>query len=109
MVYTSSSASISHLKAATPIRLIDGSVVSPKNQVQGHQGRVMNHHQSWRCPGCHEGLDGWWDLGTSWSRAIEEVRVINMLISGVANWLGTRRQHREVLIIDFLNEGRARV
>ena len=63
----------------------------------------MNHHQSWRCPGCHEGLDGWWDLGTSWSRAIEEVRVIDMLESGVADQLGMARWHSEVLVIDLLN------
>src|SRR5882724_12357714 len=35
MVYTSSPASISRLKAATPIRLIDGGVVSPKNSGSG--------------------------------------------------------------------------
>ena len=31
MVYTSSPTSISHLKAAAPIRLIEGSVILPKN------------------------------------------------------------------------------
>src|SRR5882724_5633709 len=35
MVYTSSPALISHLKAATPIRLIEGGVVSSKNSGSG--------------------------------------------------------------------------
>ena len=35
MVYTSSPTSISHLKAAAPIRLIEGGVVSPKNSGSG--------------------------------------------------------------------------
>src|SRR5882724_9581707 len=35
MVYTSSPASISHLKAATPIRLIEGGVILPKNLGSG--------------------------------------------------------------------------
>jgi len=50
-------------------------------------------------------LDGWWDLGTSQSRAIKEVRVVDMLDSGIADQLGMGRWHREVLLIDLLNEG----
>ena len=48
-------------------------------------------------------IEGWWNLGTSWSRAINEVRVIDMLDSGMTDRLGTGRWHREVLIIDFLD------
>jgi len=52
-------------------------------------------------------LDGWWDLGTSQSRAIEEVRVIDMLDSGVTDWFRTGTWHKEVLLIDLLNEDRS--
>src|SRR5882724_7376594 len=38
MVYTSSPALISHLKAAAPIRLIEGGVISPKNLGSGSGG-----------------------------------------------------------------------
>jgi len=37
------------------------------------------------------------ELVASQSRAINEVRVVDMLDSGVTNQLGTGRQHREVL------------
>jgi len=52
----SSSASISHLKAAAPIRLIDGGVSSPKNSGSGSPRKVKSRHRSRRCPGLHEGL-----------------------------------------------------
>jgi len=45
--------------------------------------------------------------GTSWSRAIKEVWVIDVLDHGVADRLGTGRQHRKVLIVDLLDEGRS--
>ena len=51
-------------------------------------------------------INGWWNLWTSRSRAIDEVRVVDVLDSGMADQLGTGRWHKKVLIIDFLNEGR---
>jgi len=48
MVYTSSPVSISHLKAAAPIRLIEGVVISLKNSCSGspRKGRVSSSSQS---------------------------------------------------------------
>src|SRR5882724_13689210 len=54
IVYTCSPASISRLKAAAPIRLIEGDVVSPKNSCSGspRKGRVSSSLQSEAVSSC---------------------------------------------------------
>jgi len=34
-------------------------------------------------------------------QAIDKIRVIDVLDGGVTNWFRTRRQHKEVLIVDL--------
>src|SRR5882724_6980321 len=105
MVYTSSPTLMSHLKAAAPIRLIEGDVVSPKNSGSGspRNGRELSSESGVLRPS----FGHLWAMEpVSWSRDIDEVRVIDMLDCGMSDQLGTRRWHREVLVRDLLNKGR---
>jgi len=87
MVYTSSPTSISSLKEATPIRLIEGGVDFPKIHVWGHQGEVesplsrserLSSSYKSSASHCAGALKGF----------IDTIRVVDMLDSSMANQFG---------------------
>src|SRR5882724_4144349 len=107
MVYTSSPTSISHLKAATPIRLIEGGVISPNNSGLGSPRNGRESSLELGVP--RHSLGSSVGSGTCYLAGPGLLMMSGssiVLESGVTNQLGTRRRHRDVLVVNLLNEGR---
>src|SRR5882724_12379185 len=105
MVYTSSPTSISLLKAAAPIRLIEGGVFSPNNLGLGSPRKGKESSSESEAPRS--------SCGSSRGSGTEELvgpgpskgsgSLMCWTVASLIG-LGAGRQHREVLIVDFLNE-----
>src|SRR5882724_4077190 len=105
IVYTCSPASISRLKAATPIRLIEGGVVLLKNSCSGspRKGRVSSSSQSDVVSSLVSCGSWYWlngRLGICY-----RIQVVNMLDGCIADWFGAGWQNGSILIVDLFNVG----
>src|SRR5882724_4732308 len=109
MVYTSSPALISHLKAAAPIRLIEGSVISLKNSCSGspRDGRERIITRIGGAIIFIEVISEWWCWCLSRLRVIDKIRVVDMLNSCVTNLFRTGGWHKDVLVVHHFDEGRS--